>query len=77
MKREQGRLLFSPSDLVRYVQSPFASWMQRLCLEVPETKKFMALNETPFSDKVLDNNERIHDANYKLDLEIYRLKRAP
>ncbi|MFT6779425.1 MAG: hypothetical protein ACJAV1_003368, partial [Paraglaciecola sp.] len=38
MKREQGRLLFSPSDLVRFVQSPFASWMQRLCLEVPETK---------------------------------------
>ena len=38
MKREQGRLLFSPSDLVRFVQSPFDSWMQRLCLEVPETK---------------------------------------
>jgi hypothetical protein len=38
MKCEQGRLLFSPSDLVRFVQSPFASWMQRLCLEVPETK---------------------------------------
>jgi uncharacterized protein len=38
MKREQGGLLFSPSDLVRFVQSPFASWMQRLCLEVPQTK---------------------------------------
>jgi hypothetical protein len=40
MKREQGRLLFSPSDLVRFVQSPFTSWMQRLCLEVAVTKSF-------------------------------------
>ncbi len=36
MKKQHLKLLFSPSDLVRYVQSPFASWMQRLCLEVPE-----------------------------------------
>jgi predicted RecB family nuclease len=44
MKRENNALLFSPSDLVRFVQSPFASWMERLCLEDPENKK---LKDTP------------------------------
>jgi predicted RecB family nuclease len=38
MKYLENRLLFSPSDLVRYIQSPFASWMERLCLEQPEYK---------------------------------------
>lgn len=40
----------------------------------------MVSNETPLSDEVLSNyehkNERIQDANYKLDLEIARLKRS-
>jgi hypothetical protein len=39
MKREQGRLLFSPSDLVRFVQSPFASWMQRLMFSYTANKR--------------------------------------
>ncbi|MGC3976081.1 MAG: TM0106 family RecB-like putative nuclease [Nitrospira sp.] len=30
-----GQLLFSPSDLVRYLASPFASWMDRYHLEQP------------------------------------------
>ena len=50
MKREQGNILFSPSDLVRFVQSPFASWMQRLCLEVPETK--------PLKDNTLQSQSK-------------------
>ncbi|WP_040523217.1 hypothetical protein [Aliiglaciecola lipolytica] len=39
MKKQYQELLFSPSDFVWNVQSPFAPWMQRLCVEVPETKK--------------------------------------
>ncbi|MDR3688258.1 MAG: TM0106 family RecB-like putative nuclease [Fimbriimonas sp.] len=36
MKRnEAGGLLFSPSDLIRYSTSPFASWMDRYHLENP------------------------------------------
>src|SRR5690349_14293958 len=31
-----GQLLFSPSDLVRYLASPFASWMDRYYLEFPD-----------------------------------------
>ena len=30
-----GELIFSPSDLVRYLESPFASWMDRHHLEKP------------------------------------------
>lgn len=34
MKRnESGDLVFSPSDLIRYLKSPFASWMDRYHLE--------------------------------------------
>lgn len=33
MKKSSGQLIFSPTDLVRYLQSPFASWMDRYYLE--------------------------------------------
>lgn len=35
MKKQHGRLIFSPSDLLRYLASPFASWMDRYYLEHP------------------------------------------
>ncbi|HTL61358.1 MAG TPA: TM0106 family RecB-like putative nuclease [Nitrospira sp.] len=35
-KHHSGQLLFSPSDLVRYLASPFASWMDRYYLEHPD-----------------------------------------
>lgn len=35
MKKHSGRIVYSPSDLVRYLCSPFASWMDRYCLENP------------------------------------------
>ena len=36
MKKDAlGQLVFSPSDLVRYLGSPFASWMDRYELENP------------------------------------------
>lgn len=36
MYRRNGILTFSPSDLIRFVASPFASWMDRLLVEHPE-----------------------------------------
>ena len=36
MKRTAGQIVFSPSDLVRYAESPFASWMDRYHLENPD-----------------------------------------
>lgn len=35
MKKEAGRILYSPTDLVRFLASPFASWMDRYHLESP------------------------------------------
>ena len=35
MKFDSGQLIFSPSDLIRYLESPFASWMDRYDLENP------------------------------------------
>lgn len=36
MKKQSGRIIYSPSDLVRYAHSPFASWMDRYYLENAE-----------------------------------------
>jgi uncharacterized protein len=35
MKKQIGSVIYSPSDLVRYFASPFASWMDRCHLESP------------------------------------------
>lgn len=36
MHKKHGQLYYSPSDLTRYMESPFASWMDRLAVEHPE-----------------------------------------
>jgi uncharacterized protein len=36
MKKESDSLVYSPSDLMRFVASPFASWMDRYYLENPK-----------------------------------------
>ena len=36
MKFTDGRLIYSPSDLIVFVESPFASWMDRRYLEDPD-----------------------------------------
>jgi hypothetical protein len=35
MRYEGSRLTYSPTDLIRYLTSPFASWMDRYHLENP------------------------------------------
>ncbi|MEI7729370.1 MAG: TM0106 family RecB-like putative nuclease [Verrucomicrobiota bacterium] len=36
MHQTNGYMVYSPSDLIRFLESPFASWMERLHLECPE-----------------------------------------
>ena len=38
MYKKQGCIYFSPSDLTRYMASPFASWMDRFVIEQPDQK---------------------------------------
>src|SRR5512133_3267275 len=33
MRKETGAIVYSPSDLIRYLASPFASWLDRYELE--------------------------------------------
>jgi len=35
MYRNHGQLVYSPSDLIRFMESPFSSWMDRYNLEFP------------------------------------------
>lgn len=35
MRKHNGSILYSPTDLIRFMESPFASWMERLRLEDP------------------------------------------
>lgn len=35
MQKSQESILYSPTDLIRFTESPYASWMQRLHLEDP------------------------------------------
>jgi uncharacterized protein len=45
MKIVSDRLVYSPSDLVRYLESPFSSWMDRYHLENPGALKPDELSE--------------------------------
>lgn len=36
MYKQHGQFHFSPSDLTRYMESPFASWMDRFSIEHPD-----------------------------------------
>jgi hypothetical protein len=36
MKKQSGSVIYSPSDLIRFLESPFASWMDRFHLENPD-----------------------------------------
>ncbi|PCI89446.1 hypothetical protein COB18_03980 [Candidatus Kaiserbacteria bacterium] len=36
MRLKSGKIVFSPSDLIRYVSSPYSSWMDRYYLENPK-----------------------------------------
>jgi predicted RecB family nuclease len=36
MKKQSGHVIYSPTDLIRYLASPFASWLDRYYLENPD-----------------------------------------
>jgi predicted RecB family nuclease len=36
MKKQSGTIIYSPTDLIRYLASPFASWLDRYYLEEPD-----------------------------------------
>ena len=62
MKKTKDRgLLFSPSDLTTYLESPFESWMNRFALEFPGTVKEDADDASAglIQDKGMEHERRV------------------
>lgn len=61
-------LIYSPSDLVTYMRSPFASWMDRLKVEQPETISDIHLGDDPMLD-LLSQKGKSFEHEYLKHLE--------
>ncbi len=68
-KDTTGKLVYSPTDLIRFMESPFASWMERLHLEHPgraepdpenEERKLIATTGDIHEKKFLENLQAQH-----------------
>lgn len=62
MQRRAPDLLFSPSDLVEYLASPFATWMSRYALDHPEVKPARDPAALPDYDALLARHGFAHEA---------------
>lgn len=58
-KNASGELVFSPSDLIRYLSSPFASWMDRYHLECPGE---LTPDPTSAEVKLVQDSGNAHEA---------------
>ncbi len=58
MKKNSEKIIYSPSDLVRYVNSPFASWMDRYYLENPDK---ISLDEETEDQKLIAQTGNQHE----------------
>src|SRR6187401_2993694 len=58
MRKESGCIIYAPSDLIRYLASPFASWLDRYHLEKPEE---ITPDEQTDEEKVLSHAGDKHE----------------
>ena len=61
-KDENGKIIYSPSDLMKFMESSFITWMDRYCLELKPT-------EDPLL-KVLQRKGIEHESNYLNTLKL-------
>lgn len=66
MRKESDKIIYSPSDLIRYLASPFASWLDRYYLEDP---KSITPDEDTDEDKLL---QRVGDEHEQSVLKGYQ-----
>ena len=66
MRKIDGQLVYSPSDLVVFLESPFASWMNRQYLEDPDS---LAPDEDDPLLQVLAKRGDAHERQYLEQLE--------
>ena len=62
MQRAQGQILYSPSDLITFMGSPFGSWMDRKALDDPSLKEKMDPEDGLM--KTLQGRGYAHEAAY-------------
>lgn len=58
MKKQSGQIRYSPTDLVRYLASPFASWMDRYFLERPDA---IRPDEEPEEKRLIAQTGDLHE----------------
>jgi len=66
MQKRGGQLIYSPSDLIRFLDSPYASWMERLHLEFPDR---LQPDEETAEQRLVANTGEKHETNYLQHLE--------
>ncbi|MBA3991924.1 MAG: helicase [Cyanobacteria bacterium DS2.3.42] len=65
MQRSAGKLIFSPSDLIKFMESEFITWMDRFDLERPGIAERDPESET---DKILQARGIAHEAEFLAQL---------
>ena len=67
MKKESGTIIYSPSDLIRYLASPFGSWLDRYRLEgLGEIKPDEQTEEEKLLSRTGDEHEQSILNGYKI-----------
>lgn len=66
MKIRNGQRVYSPSDLIVFMESPFASWMDRLRLEDPEAAR---RDEPTEANKLVANEGLAHEERFLQELK--------
>ncbi len=58
-----NQLIYSPSDLVLFMRSPFASWMDRLAIDKPDLTAGIEIDQDPMM-MLLSDKGNIHELEF-------------
>jgi predicted RecB family nuclease len=68
MRKESGATIYSPSDLIRYLASPFGSWLYRYYLENPSA---ITPDEQSDEEKLLSRTGDEHEQSILSDYKAF------
>ena len=74
MKKQSGIVIYSPTDLIRYLASPFASWLDRYYLENPEAiAPDKQTEEEELLSRTGDKHEQLVLSGYKASTSVIEI----
>src|ERR1700680_947887 len=77
MKKESGTVIYSPTDLIRYVASPFASWLDRHYLEDPDAiAPDKQTEEEELLSRIGDKHEQSVLSGYKTSTSVIEIPKS-